>query len=324
MSSSLSAALEKVHLHDKPPATKPDKKGTIRPRKPRRNEPIIPFRFFDLPAEIRLRIYGYVLFTPRRKRVSRFTGSVGASSKRNPFLSPTSHRVALFLTSRRMHEEASDLFFSSQTFRLFPLQDYSRMPTVRAIAPTYRPSIAAIELILGSSWTAPPDSWKVTPSLGLEQMVRIRTFKVFIEVDPSHPVFDGFRVSKDFYTDFAGDLLHKVLAAVPSLEYVEFDGWPSVRKSGALMKRLLHEARSAGKKIAWGKERGWTDYDDEESNDDPYGLKKHEEEAALRQQQKEEAMRQQQQQRRRQEQECLRDEGAPPEALPLLDLRQLL
>ncbi|PWY91139.1 hypothetical protein BO70DRAFT_358573 [Aspergillus heteromorphus CBS 117.55] len=278
MSSSLSAALEKIHLHDPANQIKSDqKKPRARQRQRRRQEPLTPFRFFDLPGEIRLRIYGYVLFTPRRRQTTRFTGSVGASSKRNPFISPTSHRLALFLTSKRMHEEASDHFFSMQTFRLFPLQDYSRMPTIRAIAPTYRRSIAAIELILGSSWTAPPASWTVDRSLGLEDMVRVRTFKLFIEVDPSHPVFEGFRVSEGFYTDFAGELLQKVLAAVPALEFVEFDGWPSVRKSGALMKRLLQEVRAAGKKIAWGPERGWTDYDGEEDCDDPHGLREQEE-----------------------------------------------
>ncbi|KAL4911807.1 hypothetical protein BDW62DRAFT_196173 [Aspergillus aurantiobrunneus] len=220
-----------------------------------------PFRFFDLPAEIRLRIYDFALFTPRRTRKT--NGSVGASSK-NPLRSPLSHRIALFLASKRMHDEATDYFYSTQAFRVFHIQDYSRMPTVRRIPSKYRSSIGTIELILGSSWTAPPLSWKVNRHLGLEEMTRLRLLKVFIECDPSHPVFHGFRISNDFYSDFAGGLLQQILEKLPGLEYVEFDGNPSVIKQGALMKRLLHETKAAGKKVVWGPQRGWTDYDKED------------------------------------------------------------
>lgn len=220
------------------------------------------FPFFDLPAEIRLHVYHFALFTPRRRRRTA-NGSVGASSK-NPQRSPQSHRIALFLTSRRMHDEASDYFYSTQAFRIFHIQDYSRMPTLAGIPGRYRSSIGTIELILGSSWTAPPRSWTVTSQLGLEEMSRLRLLKVFLECDPSHPVFNGFRISNDFYSDFAGGLLQQILEKLPKLEYIEFDGNPSVLKSGSLMTRLLHEANKAGKKVVWGPQRGWTDYDKED------------------------------------------------------------
>ena len=90
---------------------------------------------------------------------------------------------------------------------------------------------------------------------------------MFIQCDPSHPVFEGFRVSKDYYTQFAGDLLQQVLARLPHLTWVEFDGYPSVQRKGRLMMRLLDETRAAGKKILWGPERGWTG-DPEEDNDE--------------------------------------------------------
>lgn len=225
------------------------------------------FRFVDLPSEIRLRIYSFVLFTPRRRRALRTTGSVGTSSKNKP-VAPASERISLFLVSRRLHDEATHFFYSAQTFRLFPIQDYSRLPTVRALPQRYLPSITTIELILGSSWTAPPRSWSVNRGLGLEDMARARTLKVFVQCDPSHPVFEGFRVSQDYYTHFAGELMQQILARLPNLVQVEFDGYPSVQKRGALMTRLLEETRAASKKILWGPERGWSKLSDDEVGED--------------------------------------------------------
>lgn len=221
-------------------------------------EPAGPFPFFQLPSELRLRVYSFVLFaaTRRRRRLLRNTGSVGASSK-NPPIVPLPERLSLFLVSKQVHAEASDYFFSIQTFRVFPIQDYSRLPTVRSLPPRYRASISNIELILGSSWTKPPKTWIVNNGLGLEEMHRVRTLKVFIECDPSHPVFEGFRISKDFYTEFAGDLLRRILERLPSLRNVEFDGYPSVQRYGALMTRLLQETKDSKKKILFGPERKW-------------------------------------------------------------------
>jgi hypothetical protein len=222
---------------------------------------IVPFRFFDLPSEIRLKIYGFVLFGSRRKVALRSNGNVGSSSKNKP-LAPLSHRLSLFLASRRLHDEAAALFYSVQTFRVFPIQDYSRLPTLSSLASSYRPLINKIELILGSSWTAPPKSWTVTDQLGLRQMSGVRTLKIFIQCDPSHPVFEGFRISNDFYTVFAGDILRLMLEQLPNLYQVEFDAWPAVQKNGSLMSRLLSEVRAAERKILWGPERGWSNLDD--------------------------------------------------------------
>ncbi|CAI7581583.1 unnamed protein product [Penicillium glandicola] len=220
---------------------------------------LLRFRFLELPSEIRLHIYHYVLFTPTRKSALKPTGNVGSSAKKSKPLAPSSHRIALFLVSRQIHDEATHYFYSTQTFRVFPVQDFLRMPTIRGLPRRHRSSITTIELIVGSSWTAPPKSWVVNQGLGLQDMALLRTLKC----DPSHPVFEGFRISKDFYTDFCGKLLHDILKRLPGLGQVEFDAWPSVEKSGPLMTRLLTETRDAQKKILWGPDRGWTNTQDD-------------------------------------------------------------
>lgn len=82
---------------------------------------------------------------------------------------------------------------------------------------------------------------------------------MFVEVDPSSPVFKGFRLNRDFFTDFSGALLRDVLARLPAVDTVEFDAYPSVERSGALMTRLLKETRDADKRVAWGRQRDWGD-----------------------------------------------------------------
>lgn len=205
-----------------------------------------PFPLFSLPSEIRNRIYTFVLFS---------------STCKGPKSRPNCRRpTSLFLTSSQIHREASYIFYSTHTFRLFPLQEFLPLLTVSELPPTYRPLVTNVELILGPSWTAPPKSWKVTQRKArtLQQLSQVRCLRVFIQVDPSHPVFAQFRVSHGFYTEFAGTLLRDVLGAMPQIEFVQLDGNPSVQMDGPLVSRLRSEIEAQGNMVRWGKDRGWS------------------------------------------------------------------
>jgi hypothetical protein len=195
-----------------------------------------PFPFFRLPSELRNRIYALVLFT-----------STPHSNIYNPCTS-------LLLASSRLHTEASYLLYSSTTFRIFPLQDFKPLPTVRDLPPYYRRLVTTIELVLGPSWTSPPKSWKVNKSMVrvLGSMASVQTLMVFVEVDPSHPVFAEFRISHGFYTEFCGGLLRDVLKAMPGLKVVQISGRPSVQMDGPLVSRLQREVEAQGRMLKLG------------------------------------------------------------------------
>jgi len=198
-----------------------------------------PFPFFSLPPELRNRVYELVLFSN--------TGHRGKS------------RISLLCASKRCHTEAAHVLYASNHFRIFPLQDFSPMPTVKELPIRYRKSVANLELVLGSSWTNPPKSWKVTKVFAkrLASLDAVQTLRIFVQVDPSHPVFQWFRISPTFYTDYCGNLIDQVLTAMPQIRYVELDGNPSVELKGPLVEQLRSKAEEHKKIIKWGKERGW-------------------------------------------------------------------
>lgn len=79
----------------------------------------------------------------------------------------------------------------------------------------------------------------------------MRNMVVFVECDPSHQIFRGFRVSKDYFTQFSGDLLGGLMDRIPALEQVTFDRWPAVKRDGDLMIRLQIVVEEKGKRISW-------------------------------------------------------------------------
>lgn len=199
-----------------------------------------PFSFFDLPFELRSKILCYIL-----------TAAQPIDLDPNNYRSGH-QRLKLFLASHRLHSEASHLFYSTHSFRIFPTHSrffgHKTKPLLQRLPTRYREAITSLELRLGPGWSSPPKSWWVDSRLGLEEMVHVRTLKVFVECDPSHDIFKGFRIGRDFYTDFSAHLLDEITRRLPALVWVEFDGWPPVMREGPLIKRIVEVAKVNGKK----------------------------------------------------------------------------
>ena len=215
------------------------------------------FRFFNLPSELRHKVLSYLLLQ------NRIIDLDPANAISNPA------RLNLFLTSRRMHEEAYHVFYGIHTFRIFPIHPRffgSRVKSVLSrLSPRYRAALVSLELRLGTGWSKPPKTWTVTDKLGLQDCTRVRSLEVFVECDPSHQIFHGFRVSIDFFTDFSSNLLESIVKRLPYLEWVTFNRHgPSVRRDSELMSRLQEAVLKGQKRIAWAKGKWAEDEEDDE------------------------------------------------------------
>lgn len=199
-----------------------------------------PFPFFNLPAEIRNRIYRLILFSQ--------SGSGRADGRRK------SRRTAILATSQRAHQEAAYVLYSTSSFRIFPLQEFTPAPVVQELRPMYRAMVTKLEMVVGSSWTGPPRSWRVSKLLAkrLSKLPAVQILRIYVELDPSGPMFEKYLISPDFYTDFCGNLLRDVLICMPSLKNIEVNGNPGVDSGGPLVSRLIAEAEGKGKKCILG------------------------------------------------------------------------
>lgn len=208
------------------------------------------FPFLDLPSELRYRIYNLVFFD---------NPDPYAGNGPDYEIQPTCQDISILLLNKRTTAEAAHILYSTTTFRLFPLQDFLFLPTPQDLAPHYRSHVTRLSITLGSSWTAPPAVWKVTKGLArcLSRIKLVRTLRIFVQLDPSQPMFEKYRVSYSFYTDFCGELLRDVLKAMPKLEAVELAGYPHVQPDGPLVSRLREEAEAKDKVVRWGRECGW-------------------------------------------------------------------
>lgn len=202
------------------------------------------FRFLDLPAELRRHILELALCLNR---------TIDLDPANNWRITP---RLDLFRVSRKVHAEAYAIFYGSHTFRLFPTHgrffgDKIR-PLISRLPHQYRAAITSLELRLGPGWNKPPKSWAVSRRLGLEDAVSVRTLKIFVECDPSHDSFRGFRMTEPSFTDFAGSILQDLIRTIPSLEAIQLDGYSFISKDSPLISRLLQVAQAEQKRITWG------------------------------------------------------------------------
>jgi hypothetical protein len=107
-----------------------------------------PFPFFELPSELRIKIYQYVLF------IEHGEGVVDLERDNDRRIAP---RLTCFRACRRMHDEAYPIFYGSpqQSFRLFPIGGNvykTKKPLLELLTPTHRAVINTVELRLGPGW----------------------------------------------------------------------------------------------------------------------------------------------------------------------------
>jgi hypothetical protein len=220
-------------------------------------EVLKPFKFFELPSELRNKIYDL-----------HFCGAPSIIDL-DPDNFKTIHRqFPLLFVSKQMHEEASHYFYSTRTIRIFPTHPgrffKTKRPLLVRLPGRYRACLTSLQLRLGPGFSNPPRGWVVNDALGLKDATSVRVLKVFVEVDTSNPIFKGFRNAVDgFYEKFSSKLLDQILISVPSIFEVQFDAYPSVGREGEMMTGLIDVARRHKKLISWGPERGWNEENDD-------------------------------------------------------------
>lgn len=209
------------------------------------------FRFFDLPSELRIRIYQYVLF------IDYGDGTIDLDYYNNRRVAP---RLTCFLACRQMHNEAYPIFYGSpqQPFRLFPTGGNvykTKKPLLERIGPTYRGAINTLELRVGPGWNKVPKCWHTGPSLGLADCISLRNLKVFVQIDPTDKTWQGYHGEgndENTYKTLCVNWLQDILEQAPSVMKIELDAYEGVELNSPLVHALASIASSADKKLVWG------------------------------------------------------------------------
>ncbi|KAL1901082.1 hypothetical protein Sste5346_002149 [Sporothrix stenoceras] len=221
-------------------------------------KPIQPFRFLDLPSELRVKIYGY-----------HYEGVDPVADLTPDNYKKIFRKLFLLRTCRTIYHEASHYYFSRFTFRIFPTYPgrffKTRRPLLARLKKEQRNAMTSLELRLGPGFNKPPKCWVVNRKLGLKDCINVRKLNVFVQLDPSVSWLDGFRKA-GFYETFSRDLLNDILQETPNVEVVEFDAYESVRKNCPIMEALQQTVREHGKRITWGPKNGWTATSDNAAN----------------------------------------------------------
>ncbi|KAL5422095.1 hypothetical protein PMIN06_005769 [Paraphaeosphaeria minitans] len=217
-------------------------------------KPRQPFHFFALPSELRIRILELLLTQPK---------TIDLDPTNSRTLLPA---LRLFFVSRRMHDEASHIFYATNTFRVFALSGrffHTKKQLLTRLPQHYIAQMRSLELRLGPGFNKPPKDWVVDGRLQLHAATNVRTLKVFVELDPaSHPSFEAFRKetcaeAEQFFTVFCAGLLGCLFGELCALRKVEFDAYPGISRSSPLMSVLVELTKIGGKEVTWGPERGW-------------------------------------------------------------------
>ncbi|KAI9170752.1 hypothetical protein HJFPF1_00223 [Paramyrothecium foliicola] len=210
------------------------------------------FLFLTLPSELRVRIYQYY-FQDADKTLDLAPENYKRYHK----------RMGIVRVCRQLHDEVTHYFYSTRTVRVFPTDPgkyyKAKKPLLARMKANQRSCLGVLELRLGPGWNNPPRNWVVNDALGLADCINVHTLRVFVECDPSDGYLKGFRRTEGLYERFSRELFAEVVKGLPSLRVIEFDAWPSVKRSGFLMRGLLDVAEQSKRTIGWGPERGWTD-----------------------------------------------------------------